>query len=60
MVVVISLLTKAPTQDQLKFTMKGTQTPESMAVTRASWNKWDIIHTMIILGVIVLFYIYFW
>ncbi len=60
LVVVLSLLTQPPKAEQLKFTMKGTQTPENVAVTRASWNKWDVVHTVIILGIIVLFYIYFW
>ncbi len=60
LVVVISLLTRAPGAAQLAYTMKGTQTPENLAVTRASWNKWDIIHTVIILGVVALFYFYFW
>lgn len=60
LVVAVSLLTKAPDAKQVQYTMKGTQTPENVAATRASWNKWDVIHTAIILGIIVLFYIYFW
>ena len=35
-------------------------TPEQKAETRASWGTWDIIHTVIILGFTVAFYIYFW
>jgi SSS family solute:Na+ symporter len=35
-------------------------TADDKALTRASWNKWDVIHTAIIIGVIVVFYIYFW
>lgn len=60
LVVVISLLTQPPQAEQFKFTMKGTQTPENVAATRASWNKWDVIHTVIILGIVALFYFYFW
>ncbi len=60
LVVGISLLTKAPEAGQLAYTMRGTQTPENMAATRASWNKWDVIHTVIILGIVALFYFYFW
>jgi SSS family solute:Na+ symporter len=59
LVVVISLLTKAPGEKQLKYTM-GAATAEEKAVTRASWNKWDVIHTAIILGIVALFYFYFW
>ena len=38
----------------------GTSTPEQKAATRASWNHWDVIHTVIILSFTVAFYIYFW
>jgi SSS family solute:Na+ symporter len=56
----ISLATKAPTFEQLKYTYRGAATDEQKKLTRESWNKWDIINTIIILGVIVAFYIYFW
>jgi SSS family solute:Na+ symporter len=57
--VVVSLLTKAPSQEQLKYTYAAASSEERAAV-RASWNIWDVIHTIIILGVIVAFYFYFW
>ncbi|HPY67141.1 MAG TPA: sodium:solute symporter [Bacteroidales bacterium] len=57
--VLISLFTKAPTPEQLKYTYAAA-TPEDKKLTRESWNKWDVIHTIIILGIIVAFYIYFW
>jgi SSS family solute:Na+ symporter len=57
--VVVSLLTKPPSKEQTRFTYEAT-TPEERAATRASWNGWDVVHTVIILGVIVAFYIYFW
>ncbi|HJX71562.1 MAG TPA: sodium:solute symporter [Bacteroidales bacterium] len=57
--VVISLLTKAPSQEQLKYTYAASSAEERTA-TRASWNIWDVINTIIILGIIVAFYIYFW
>ena len=38
----------------------GTATPEQKAETRASWNKWDVIHSVIILSVIISFYVCFW
>lgn len=59
-VVVVSLLTKAPSADKIQGLVFGTETAAQRAETRASWNKWDIIHTMIILGITVAFYIYFW
>jgi len=59
LVIVISMFTKAPDEKQLQYTMYAA-TDEDKAVTRASWNKWDVIHTVIILTVVALFYIYFW
>ncbi|MCL1821730.1 MAG: sodium:solute symporter [Prolixibacteraceae bacterium] len=59
-VVVVSLLTKAPSLHQIQGLVYGTATAEQKAETRASWSHWDIIHTVIILGITVAFYIYFW
>jgi len=59
LLIVISLLTKAPPKEQEKYTAFG-GTPEQKAASRASWNKWDVIHTLVILGVVVAFYVYFW
>jgi SSS family solute:Na+ symporter len=58
-VVLVSLFTTAPTEKQLNYTIYAA-TAEDKAITRASWNKWDVIHTAIIVAVIVVFYIYFW
>jgi SSS family solute:Na+ symporter len=57
---IISLFTKKPTAQQIEGLCFGTATAEQKAETRASWNKWDIFHTVVILSVIVAFYIYFW
>jgi solute:Na+ symporter, SSS family len=56
---VITMLTKAPPKEKEKYTSYGA-TPEQKVASRASWNKWDVIHTCVVLGVIVWFYIYFW
>ena len=58
--IVVSLITSKPQDSQIKGLCFGTATAEQKAVTRASWNKWDIVHTVIILAVTVAFYIYFW
>jgi SSS family solute:Na+ symporter len=58
-VVVVSLFTKAPDPEKIKGLVFGTSTPEQIEATRQSWNKWDIIHTCIILGLTVAFYWYF-
>lgn len=57
---IVSLMTKAPSKEKIRGLVFGTSTPEQRAATRASWNHWDIIHTVIILGITVAFYIYFW
>ncbi len=58
--VVVSFLTKAPDASKIQGLVFGTSTPEQRAATRASWNHWDVIHSVIILGITAAFYIYFW
>ena len=57
---IISQFTARPSLKMIQGLTFNSATPEQRAETRASWNKWDIIHTVIIIGVIILFYIYFW
>lgn len=59
-IIIVSLLTEAPSNEKIEGLVFGTSTKEQLAETRASWNHWDIIHTCIILGITVAFYIYFW
>jgi SSS family solute:Na+ symporter len=59
LMVLISLLTKAPDPKTVKFTWYGA-TPEEKAATRASWNALDVILSLIVVGCVVLFYIKFW
>ena len=59
-VIVVSMFTKPAPAEQILGLTFGSTTPEQKAATRASWNHWDVIHTCIILGITVLFYIYFW
>ena len=57
---VVSLFTEAPDPEKIKGLVFGTSTPEERAVTRASWDKWDVIHSCIILAITAAFYWYFW
>ena len=57
---VVSLCTKAPAPDKIRGLVFGTSTPEQRAATWASWGVWEVVHTVIILGLTVAFYIYFW
>ena len=59
-VVIVSLLTEAPDPARIQGLYFGSATPEQKAATRASWNHWDVIHSLIILGITAAFYIYFW
>ncbi|MBP3511924.1 MAG: sodium:solute symporter [Prevotella sp.] len=59
-VIVVSLATEAPSEEKIRGLVFGTSTPEQRAETRASWNKWDVIHSAIILGITAAFYYYFW
>jgi solute:Na+ symporter, SSS family len=59
-VIVISLLTKKPDEKRLIGLTFASSTPEQRALTRKGISKWDIINTIIIVGIIIAFYIYFW
>ncbi|MDH6306129.1 SSS family solute:Na+ symporter [Parabacteroides sp. PF5-5] len=59
-VVLVSLFTKAPSAEKIQGLVFGTATPEQRAATRASWNHWDVIHSIIIIGITLSFYLYFW
>ncbi len=59
-VVIVSLLTEAPSKEKIQGLVLGTATEEQKSATRASWGTWDIVHTVIILGLTTAFYIYFW
>jgi SSS family solute:Na+ symporter len=59
-VIAVSFFTSAPSAAKIQGLVFGTATKEQKQITRASWNRWDVIHTCIILGITVAFYIYFW
>jgi len=60
LIAVVSMFTRKPTSEQLEGVTYGSATPEQLEETRESWNKWDVIHSLIIVGVVVAFYAYFW
>ncbi len=59
-VIIVSLMTPAPSEEKIKGLVFGTATPEQIEATRKSWNHWDVIHSVIILGITAAFYYYFW
>ena len=58
LMVIISLLTKAPDSKTIKFTWYGA-TAEEKAATRASWNALDVVLSLIVVACVILFYIRF-
>ena len=59
LMIIISIMTKAPDPKTIKYTWYGA-TPEEKAATRASWNGMDVVLSLIVVGAIVTFYIKFW
>jgi solute:Na+ symporter, SSS family len=59
LVIVISLMTKAPDPKTIKYTWYGA-TPEEKAATKASWGAMDVVLSVIVVGIIVTFYLCFW
>ncbi len=59
-VIGVSFFTKKPTEEQLQGLTFASASDEQKAATRASWNYWDVFHTVMILGLIIAFYAYFW
>jgi len=59
LMIIISLMTKAPDPKTIKYTWYGA-TPEEKATTRASWSTMDVVLSLIVVACVVLFYIKFW
>jgi solute:Na+ symporter, SSS family len=57
--VVVSLLTPKPGEDQLKGLTFATTVAEDRVASRASWNKLDVILSLIIVVIIVAVFMYF-
>jgi SSS family solute:Na+ symporter len=59
-IILVSMFTQAPSAEKIQGLVFGTATPGQKAATRAGWNRWDVFHTCMILGITAAFYIYFW
>lgn len=57
--VVVSLLTPKPDEDHIKGLTFATTVAEDRAASRASWNKWDVILSLIVVVIIVSIFVYF-
>ncbi|MEQ8936028.1 MAG: sodium:solute symporter [Amphiplicatus sp.] len=56
----VSFVTKKASAEQLEGLTYASVTPEHQAELRASYDIWDIVHTVIILAIIASVYIFFW
>jgi SSS family solute:Na+ symporter len=59
LVLVLSLATPAPSPESLRFTWYGATSAER-AASRASWNHWDVVLSLIVLVALAIFYAAFW
>ena len=59
LIVGVSLLTPKPPREKIDGLTYGSMAAAAKAEVRASWNKWDVIHTIIILSIIMAVYLYF-
>jgi SSS family solute:Na+ symporter len=58
--VVISYFTKKKDPNTIVGLTMGSATAEQRAETRSSYNYWDIINSVVIITIILIFYAYFW
>jgi hypothetical protein len=57
--VVVSLFTKAKTHEELAGLTYSAVSPLQAQEVRESWSTWDVVNTVIVLGVIVACYVAF-
>jgi len=57
--VVVSYLTAAPSEEKIRGLTFATQTAEDRATSRASWSRWDLAASVLVLLLILLAYLYF-
>ena len=59
LIVVVSLLTKKPSAEQIEGLTYATTAAKDKEKSRASWNKWDVINSVIVILLILTAYLYF-
>ncbi len=58
--IIISFFTKQKDPASIAGLTLGSASAEQRAEVRASWSKWDVINSAIILTIVIIFYAYFW
>jgi len=59
LMVVVSLLTPKPDEAQIRGLTFATTVAEDRAASRASWNQWDVILSLIVLAIVISVFVYF-
>ncbi len=57
--IAVSYLTEAPSPERIRGLTFATVTPEDRAKSRASWNRWDVLASALVLVLILAAYLYF-
>lgn len=57
--VVVSLASPPSSAEQIRGLTFATTVAEDKAASRASWNKWDVILSLIVVGIIIAVFVYF-
>jgi len=60
LMIIVSFFTEKMDPSKIQGLYFRSASEEQKAITRASWNRWDVIHSIVIIGFIIAFYIYFW
>ncbi len=60
LMIIVSSFTERIDPSKIQGLYFRSATDEQRAITRASWNRWDVINSSIIIAIIIAFYIYFW
>jgi solute:Na+ symporter, SSS family len=60
LMIIVSYFTPRADPVAIKGLYIGSATAEQKALTRASWNNWDLLFSGIIICIIIAFYAYFW
>jgi SSS family solute:Na+ symporter len=59
LMIVVSMLTPKPDEEHIKGLTFATTVAEDRAASRASWNKWDVILSIIVVAIIISVFVYF-
>ena len=59
LMVIVSLLSPRPIEERINGLTFATTVAEDKAASRASWNKWDVVLSLIVVAIVVSVFVYF-